>query len=217
MRRFERQPPPDFWASYVVQWLELRARLGAQAPTAKDKLKQWQVRQRKLAAWFHDTVRPAGEPRLCAYCDGQLVEQSPQTIDHFVPEHRCPEAGLAWSNLYPSCVSCNSSYKKTRWSWHLVRPDLDPVGQWFDLDPESGKLRVAPEFERQASVRRRVNRTIRMFDLNEPTRCRARRTVLRNVTNALFSHDREHVSAMRQGGPYRFVIERVLRDLGGDQ
>jgi uncharacterized protein (TIGR02646 family) len=212
MRTLERQPPPGFWAGHVKRWLELLAGARAQAPSAKDKLKEWQVDKRKLAKWFHDTVRPADEPRLCAYCDGVLVEQSPQTIDHFLPEHVCPQAGLTWENLYPSCVSCNSSYKGTRWSWHLVRPDLDPVEKWFDLDPLSGELRVAPEFEHQAGVRRRVKRTIKRFNLNEPTRCRARRTVLRNITNALLGHDREHVEEMRRGGPYRFVIERVLRD-----
>jgi uncharacterized protein (TIGR02646 family) len=215
MRRFERQAPPDFWASRVERWLEVLAQPGVNAPSAKDKLQQWQVKNRKLATWFHDEVRTAGEPRLCAYCDGTLNEQSPETIDHFVPEHTCPALGLTWSNLYPACTSCNSSYKRTRWSWHLVRPDLDPVEHWFDLDPESGKLRVAPEFEQRASVRRRVNRTIKLFNLNEPTRCKARRTVIRNVSNAYFSHDREHVNDLRRDGPYRFVIDRVLRDLGG--
>lgn len=215
MRRFDRQDPPAFWAGYVVRWLGLLSRPEAEAPSAKDKLQQWQVASQKLAKWFHDTVRPAGEPSLCAYCDGTLKEQSPETIDHFVPEHRCPQAGLTWANLYPACSSCNSSYKRTRWSWHVVRPDLDPVDKWFDLDPESGALRVAPEFERQAGVRRRVNRTIKLFNLNEPTRCRARRTVIRNVSNALTSHDWAHVDDMRQNGPYRFVLERVLHDLGG--
>jgi uncharacterized protein (TIGR02646 family) len=215
MRRFERQPPPDFWAGRVALWLDMLSQPGAEALSAKVKLQQWQVKSRKLSRWFLDTVRAAGEPRLCAYCDGTLIQQSPETIDHFVPEHRCPQAGLTWDNLYPACTSCNSSYKGTRWSWHLVRPDIHPVEQWFDLDPESGELRVAPEFQRQAEVRRRVNRTIRVFNLNEPTRCKGRRDVIRNVSNALMSHDRAYVNDLKQQGPYRFVIELVLRTFAG--
>lgn len=215
MRRLERQAPPDFWAKYVVRWLDLLTKPRAEAPSAKAKLHQWQVDGRKLTTWFHDGVRPAGEPRLCAYCDGPLTPQSPQTIDHFLPERRCPQVGLMWENLYPAGVSCNSHYKGTRWSRHLARPDIDPVERWFDCDPESGKLRVAPEFERVARVRRRVNLTIKLFNLNEPTRCKGRVRVFRELTNALVSHDRAHVDEMKQSGPYRFVIERVLRDLEG--
>lgn len=116
-----RRPAPSFWAERDAQW---------QAdPTRKiNPLQQWSYKKRGLAAWFHLLVRGEDAAKLCAYCDAQLEETSPATIDHFLPRSEFPALAVEWQNLYPACIQCNSTYKRDRWSHDLLRPDVDLLG-----------------------------------------------------------------------------------------
>lgn len=120
-------------------------------------------------------------------------ESSPETIDHFIPEHAAPKLGLWWSNLYPACSFCNNTAKRTKWSCHMLRPDVDLLPRegeadveaflrFFDFDPEDGRLSPAPDTD--PVTRARVRLTIGIFHLNEPTRCLARRNRWRDLLNA---------------------------------
>jgi hypothetical protein len=86
VKAFDRQPPPAFWIDRVCRWVDLFAK--GEEP-AGNNLHDWSEQKRTLAEWFHDTVRPAGEGALCAYCDGLLGTQSPETIDHWIPRETC--------------------------------------------------------------------------------------------------------------------------------
>jgi hypothetical protein len=144
--------------------------------------------------------RKLGPPVAC--------ERELQSFPHAIPESVVPELGFTWDNLYPSCSLCNTKYKGTRWSWHVVRPDKDPVLAWLDCDPETGELRCAPEFEINGSVRRRVKRTIRLFGLNADERCRARKRMIAELNRVDVEHRWEHFADYLKCGPYRLVFYR---------
>lgn len=209
MTPFERQPEPEFWAAKEAQWLALAPSFGD-----RDPLNRWVHDRRTLGAWFRELVRAPGEPRLCAYCDGSLTEQSRETLDHFLPRHEFPELTLSWWNLFPACDRCNSQYKKTRWSCRLVRPDTDPVDTYFDFDDETGWLR--PNAELDWPTRVSVRLTIHVLRLNDSHRCRSRVRMVKDLCNAwkrealTGQHDRPTVHERAAQGPYRFVARRFL-------
>lgn|GEM_PF-2202522 len=202
MTPFPRQPAPAFWADKERRWQAVLPDRGR-----RDPLRQWRHEKVSLAARFHDTVREVSEPRACAYCDGSLTETSRETIDHFLPEHAFPELALSWDNLFPACDRCNSTYKGTRWSCRLVRPDTDPVEDLFDFDEQTGRLR--PRAALGWPMRVNVRLTIRVFRLNEGARCRARQRVWRTMflatENASISAD------YASDGPYRFVARKAAK------
>lgn len=157
---------------------------------------------------FHQHVRPTGHPSLCAYCDGTLGEQSPRTIDHFLPASVFPVLGMSWENLYPACVVCNSTMKGDRWSCRLVRPDEIEDG-WFVFEPEDGSLDAAPELPRR--TRARIRLTLRVFGLNTVERRTARKTQWRELSNALKGDDPTYVAYRAREGDYRFIADVVSR------
>jgi uncharacterized protein (TIGR02646 family) len=198
----DRQPQPEFWAAR-----EERFRKGDQS--AKKALHGFQHKLRSLADWFHEKVRPDGAALLCAYCDGPLEETSPKTIDHFIPEHADRGLGLTWTNLYPACVCCNSTFKGTRWSCNLVRPDRNPVERWFVFDLDTGRVNPAPELDRR--TRAQVRLTTRVFQLNTEGRCMARKRVWRAMENAAkHPQDSASLEDYAAHGPYRFVAALFL-------
>lgn len=199
MKAFDRQPAPPFWAEYVHRFLDLLAR--GDKPTRK-KLHRWREQKRALVDWFHDTVRPAGEGALCAYCDGLLGGTSPRSIDHWVPYARCRALTLWWANLFPACYGCQMA-KGSKWSVSWIRPDLDPVEAWIECDPGTAMIVPAPTV-RDPALLRRINDTIDALGLNRPGLIRERRTALRSQ----FTNSAERALERAGEGPYRFLVAR---------
>lgn len=204
MTPLDRQPEPLFWASREARYL-------AGTRSAGEALHDFQHEGRSLAQWFHDRVRPAGDEHLCAYCDGTLEETSPRTIDHFIPEHADRDLGLRWTNLFPACACCNSSFKGKRWSCKLVRPDLDPVDRWLVYHVDTGRLEPAPELSRR--TRARVRMTLRVLGLNSTTRCKARGQIWRCLEIASKAGEATFIEQYARSGPYRFVAALFLRTM----
>jgi 5-methylcytosine-specific restriction endonuclease McrA len=205
VRRFERADAPAFWGEREAAW-----RASDPRSTGKEALRNRKHERRPLAAWFHDLVRPAGEPRNCAYCDGRLGGTSPETIDHFVPEARDPTLGLAWANLYPACAACNTSHKGERWDDALLRPEAFRAEQVV-VDMETGELLPAEDLDPQTVARLTV--TFTLLGLNERPRPDLRRRAFREVLAARRAGDFELLEAQVRQGPYRFIAASVLRVL----
>jgi uncharacterized protein (TIGR02646 family) len=208
MMPFRRQPAPAAWSALEEKW---RSRASSMTPAAA--LHKWRCGGQSAAAFFHATVRAPAEPSLCAYCDGDLGPTSPPVIDHFLPHAQCRALGLevlglAWTNLFPCCTTCNTTFKRDRWSCLLLRPDVDDVAAQFACDVQTGELSPAPELDRAAALR--VKKTIRILGLNSDDRCRARRRVLRELQKALVRDDRERVAELFDAGPYRFLARSFL-------
>ena len=149
---------------------------------------------------------------VCAYCDGSLKLTSPNTIDHFLPRDEFEWLTLEWGNLYPACTLCNSTYKGAQFSCRLLRPDVDPVDEWFHFDAITGALRPTRSLDRRS--RARVRMTIRVFNLNETDRCEGRLRVLSAVRDAYRLRGRATAEAYATQGPYRFVARRFLKAVG---
>lgn len=203
MIRFPRQSEPEFWGQFERRWLY--------ESQGKGEPLRWKHEKQTLAEHFHERVRPSGEPRNCAYCDGRLRSTSAETIDHFIPKKGPGLAwrlALAWANLYPACSYCNSTAKRTGGSCFLVRPDVDPIDAWLFYDPETGSLEPAPELDRLQ--RARVRRTLRILRLNTATRREERRKLFQELRRAWRSGDNEYIAAARRDGPYRIVVRAFL-------
>src|SRR5262249_6288736 len=131
-----------------------------------------------------------------------------------LPYHAFPELTLSWWNLFPACDRCNSTYKRTRWSCRLVRPDTDPVEAYFDLDETTGRLR--PRAGLDWATRVNVRLTIHVFRLNDSPRCAGRSRVLKEMQNAwkrdaaTGARDHPTLEERAERGPYRFVARRFL-------
>jgi uncharacterized protein (TIGR02646 family) len=179
-------------------------------PRASKLLRERKHEQRSLADWFHDLVRPDA-PHVCAYCDATLREQSPPTIDHFVPQSACQVHAFAWANLYPACVTCNSKHKGARYEPGAARPDLDPVDEWFDIDPETGRLDIRAELLSNARAAEKVRLAISLFGLNADGRPQGGKRVMDAVMRARLRGDVEHLDALLQGDHYRFVADAAKR------
>ena len=133
MTPFSRLPAPEFWAEKEAQWANRASEWPKLDPLG------WQHDGRTLRAWFHERCREENEPSLCAYCDGALKVTARPTVDHHAPRVHFQALSLAWHNLFPACDLCNETYKGEQWSCALVRPDTDPVDDWFDLDLLTGE------------------------------------------------------------------------------
>lgn len=224
MTPFPRQPAPRFWSEKERVWLER-----AGSVTASAALHGWLHERRSLAWWFHHCVRPRTEPRLCAYCDGELGATSPPCIEHFVPVSRDRTLGLCWSNLFPTCTTCNTVYKRDAWVPEMVRPDLDSVGGWFTVN---WRGEIAPSAGLDDRTRDRVRKTIDLLGLNAKARCLARRQVFERAVELFEAIEGpardaqaqapgrgQRLAALKRlmkllrGGPYRFVARQVLAAL----
>jgi uncharacterized protein (TIGR02646 family) len=210
MMRFRRQPAPTFWLEKEAEW-------AARAPDERTRLDPlgWHHENRTLRDWFHELCCDDGEPALCAYCDGELYVTARATVDHFAPRAEFQALSLAWHNLFRVCDLCNETYKGKQWSCALVRPDTDPVDEWFDVALTTGAMRPNATID-DPVVRARVRLTIIVLRLNTPDRCKARLAVVKGLRNAwkrdarTLEHDRPDVTERATRGPYRFVALRFL-------
>ena len=209
MTPFRRRPAPAFWAEKEAQWASCAAEWRKLDPLG------WRHENRTLRERFHELCREDDDPPLCAYCDGPLNVTARATIDHLAPRKHFQALSLAWHNLFPACDLCNETYKREQWSCAIVRPDTDPVDEWFDLDLITGRVRPSAMVD-DPVIRARVRLTIGVFRLNAAARCKARRDVVRDLRNAwkrdagTREHDRPTVAERAAYGPYRFVARRFL-------
>lgn len=215
MRRFDRQPPPPVWEDFEERWLAevaLALTTGAAMPVAKKLWHSWKRDKLKAHSWFLANVTPETRPETCVYCDGEF-DTSPVSIDHFVPESACPILGFHWWNLYPSCSMCNSGQKGARWSRLALRPDVDPVEEWLDIDPETGVILPAIEVVDDPRIIARIFVTVNLYGLNLAVRCKARLRVWKQMVRELPRMSVQEQVELIAESPYPFVRQRALRAL----
>lgn len=215
MNPFSRNKPDPDWLDMEAQWTSECANLSpAEDVDHWGRVSRWQRARVSAAELFHKTVRPPGHPSLCAYCDGDLGPQSPETIDHFLPQKMCIAQGrldliLSWLNLFPSCYTCNTKAKRGRWSDGLIRPDSDQVDQFLYFDLNSGEIRPRPGLD--GHDLERAQDTIDIFGLNAFSRPEARKFVVEHIlSNARDLPNFETIRAVLARGPYRFVVRAFV-------
>lgn len=211
MRAFVRPPQPDFW--------HLKESSGGRETVLHER----QHHKRTLAEWYWCTIALARAPVThddwlsfeaaehslrCAYCDGLLDPPAKATIDHFAPITSYPWFAVSWWNLYPACSRCNTE-KGDRFSRLLLRPDCDPVHEWLDYEPQTGILRVAPEYSEDRLVCARVKKTVRYLGLNEPDIRRARKRTVDTFHAKKTSLSAEEQQQWASILNYSFLLERL--------
>ncbi|MEO8098355.1 MAG: HNH endonuclease [Acidobacteriota bacterium] len=136
----------------------------------------------------------------CAYCEGLLGVTSYLEIEHYIAKTVKPDLAFDWNNLLPVCRLCNGKKSNIDHKGLLLKPDRDDPESVLWLNPDSGELEtrvgVAP------ALRRRVERTIELCDLQRGLLCTKRIEVMNKTIRWL-----ERVSALG-GGP----LDRKLRD-----
>ncbi len=110
----------------------------------------------------------------CAYCDKFPLWQSDKTIDHFKPKSSYPLGAYQWSNLFPACDNCQTS-KLNLFYVEILKPDeiTYDFNNYFMIDYTTFKIFANPraiKFDRK-----RANKTIEVFNLNEPAHLTSRR------------------------------------------
>ena len=139
----------------------------------------------------------------CAFCDGVLGPESPETIDHFRPKARFPEHAFRWPNLFSAYATCQQA-KGERWDEKLLKPDAPEhsFSDFFLCDADSGEVHPNPAVS--ATDRARAQVTIEILELNDHHRPQARRT-------AWGSFRRRGLEAELDDYSYRFFFEALER------
>jgi uncharacterized protein (TIGR02646 family) len=104
----------------------------------------------------------------CSYCDEFPIDQRVKQIDHFKPVSSFLHLVYEWSNLYMSCVGCNTS-KLAQYNDLLLRPDAEDyvANDYFLFDTMTGIIEIN-ETKGKEYVERAME-TIKIFDLNNPS------------------------------------------------
>jgi uncharacterized protein (TIGR02646 family) len=104
----------------------------------------------KSSVYGHDSARAALEAlfhRKCAYCETPLPERL-WPVEHFRPKGRVAERpdhpgyywlGYEWTNLYPSCSSCNQILRDTPAWEDPAEGEAEGKGDKFPLADESDR------------------------------------------------------------------------------
>ncbi len=142
----------------------------------------WRGERPRDSCWS-DFRRILGERSgyLCWFCEGKCRQDGAakwnndewkSTVDHFRPISKFPELAYEWSNWVFSCRACNNDQKKDNWSEESEY--IDPAAadiaegpeQYFDYDHYVDRGTIVPKCGIGSDARKRANRTIADFDLN---------------------------------------------------
>lgn len=108
----------------------------------------------------------------CAFCEGLLEVTSYLEIEHYIPKTVRPDLVFEWTNLFPICRWCNNAKGDADHAGMLLKPDVDDPEPMLWLHPDTGKLE--PRRALETEVRRRVEQTIELCDLQRGRLCTKR-------------------------------------------
>ncbi len=121
------------------------------------------------------------QKHCCAYCEGRLTGKDSGFIEHFLRRSEVPAATFDWGNLFVSCGSKTScgiwkdSERRRDDPALAYRPDGEEnLSEVFFFLPDGRIAARHPKDER-------AERTIRLFNLNDPRLCNCRRTLIQTV------------------------------------
>lgn len=130
----------------------------------------------------------------CHFCDGfPLGETSKETIEHFRSKTAHPRLAFFWPNLFLACDACQG-VKGDQEDRRLLKPDDRRYSfeRFFIVNFEKGELEPNPMASEGDQDRARV--TIKLYGLNTPARCFARKRELSKSAEQDW-----------QSGPYRYL------------
>ena len=186
-----RPPAPEVLKAARDAWLQALAK-------DRDREFRWPERAGETLNKHLLPVLLAMTSQRCAYCDGYAEDRragSRETIDHFKPKSRFPEAALDWDNLFPACGGCQGSDGKgSDWDERVLKPDVPgfQFERFFLYEDGTGLVLANPAASLEDQVR--ANATIAFFGLN-----------LKGLPEARRRHVRLYGAEPEAERPYRFA------------
>lgn len=198
MHRLDRScvPEPECLRGYdhrTQEWKALK-------PECKRQVRHALVRFQGKSGIAMDEVEAESRVR-CAYCESDLRDAG--HIEHFRRKHRqrddaYPELTFAWHNLFLSCDDQErcGRYKDRQGggpydSDQLIKPDEDDPERFLYFH---GNGEVRPRDSLNEQDKGRAAETIRVFHLNQPKLCGARRKAVSQYRNMIVNQIEELVS-----------------------
>ena len=108
----------------------------------------------------------------CAFCEGLLGVTAYAEVDHYLAKTVRPELTFDWTNLFPVCRWCNRAKGDINHAGMLIKPDVDDPESMLWLHPDTGELQ--PKTGLEDAVRRRVERTLELCELQRGPLCAKR-------------------------------------------
>ncbi len=157
----------------------------------------WPVHEKQRLNWHLLPALRSMTTGHCAYCDCLVYpSDQPESIDHFRPKSRHPEAAFAWENLFYACARCQS-HKAERYVDLLLRPDAVDYAfeRYFVFNFSTGEIEVHPGAAQRDQERATV--TVELLGFNQHGRPGRRLAAIRAAGFRPDSMD-DH--------PYRFAL-----------
>lgn len=168
MRRFTREPAPDYLTERCQGWNDRWQERRSENPKAQFQWPQVDgTPLNQLLIGSDDAPGPLKRQTdaHCSYCDQfPISPPGTETIDHFKPKSRFPGEAFSWENLYFACNHCQ--VRGEEWDEKLLRPDAAEFefSRYFIWDYTNGEL--LPNPSATAGDQARAAYTIECFRLN---------------------------------------------------
>lgn len=168
MRKFVREPAPDYLTLGCERWNERWQERRGQSPKAQfhwPRVDGTPLNQLLIGADNAPGPLKRQTDAHCSYCDQfPISPPGTETIDHFKPKSRFPGEAFSWENLYFACNHCQG--RGEAWDEKLIRPDDAgfEFSRYFIWDYTNGEL--LPNPAATADDQARAACTIESFRLN---------------------------------------------------
>lgn len=174
MKKQTRPSEPEVLQQNAAKWNAAWASLRARNPSAS--FTWYKVEGKSAREWILPTLREMNDAH-CSFCDAFPLEATTnEPIEHFKPKSnpRFHNEAFSWTNLYYSCVFCQSQ-KGEHWNDLLLAPDSAEYHfhHYFIFDFTTGG--IAPNPTASIVMQERARITIEMYGLDLDPRRRMRR------------------------------------------
>lgn len=162
MRKLSRKPAPVVLERFGREWQRKWTEANARGKDFRWPIVDSESLNRKLLPVLKEQTQDH-----CSFCDSFPVSPpSVDTIEHFKPKAKFPEAAFAWENLFYCCACCQQR-KGPRFDELALKPDEPDYDfdKFFRWDWTTGKL--LPNQNGSSIHQERALVTIELFGLND--------------------------------------------------
>ena len=138
----------------------------------------------ELKTYIAENEQSINDATLCVYCEREIdIANNKGHIEHIKPKEKFPQLFQEYENLSISCDShgtCGHA-KGNKYDSKFINPVEDNPKDFLTYDDLTGEI-----IAKDVSVKDRVDYTVNeVLKLNEYNLCKARRLVIRHLSDAL--------------------------------
>jgi uncharacterized protein (TIGR02646 family) len=197
IRLFRQAEPPELSQNrhaWTTRWRSIRDRGGKQ---------DWATQQAKQLLRLYLSGMSLNK---CAFCESRLGVSTYLEIEHYIAKTVDESKAFEWTNLLPSCRSCNSAKADNDHQNALLKPDAEDPEPYFWLKPEG---QIVPHPKLTGQERERAQRTIQVLDLNRGGLMTSRYEIGRLVGEVLRSRRKALLDTLLEPErEYKFAIRQ---------